>query len=122
MAEGLTKLEIRRLTERYLGTSGGYLGSFKSRPQLEKFYLDCDVDVDLHDFKGTNLQKFVQVLESVDAKTQAKIVSGVLRSHPPTNVGHRTEELYDQFVLIALRLDGTSPVNPNMSKNPEGRS
>lgn len=33
---GMTNLEIRKLTERHIGSSGGYLGTFDSHPTLTK--------------------------------------------------------------------------------------
>jgi hypothetical protein len=38
--EKLSRQEINKLMERYIGTSGGYLGSFGSHPELLRFCVD----------------------------------------------------------------------------------
>ena len=105
MSEPMTKLEIRKLTERYIGTSGGFLGTFKSHLDLSRFYLDRDLDIDPRDYEGTNAQRFVKILEISPPKIQAKIVRGILMRHPVMEVGQRTPELYNEFVQIAERLE-----------------
>ena len=101
----MTKLEIRKLTERYIGTSGGYLGTFKSHTDLSNFYMDCDLDIDPRDYEGTNAKRFVKILEISPPKIQATIVRGILKRHPVIGIGQRTINLFNEFLEILNRLE-----------------
>ena len=50
----MSRQEINKLMERYIGSSGGYLGDFGSHPELLRFYIDCGLDVLPTDYLGTN--------------------------------------------------------------------
>jgi hypothetical protein len=105
---GLTKSEILRIANQYIGVSDGYLGDLQGRTHVD-FYLEyCGLDIDLNAFEGTNREKFVQILRSQSPANQAKILRGVLQrfplnasSAPPT----RTEDLHTELNRIAKRLE-----------------
>jgi hypothetical protein len=42
---GLTRQEIARLVNRYIGVSGGYLGDFSYRTHAEFYPEYCDLDI-----------------------------------------------------------------------------
>src|SRR5436309_8139497 len=92
----MSRLEINRLMERYIGSSGGYLGTFGSHPELLRFYVDCGVDVIPTDYTGTNKARFQTILENSQPGDQAKIVRGILKRHPVRSSEDRTQELYDE--------------------------
>ncbi|OAI45549.1 hypothetical protein AYO44_12860 [Planctomycetaceae bacterium SCGC AG-212-F19] len=113
--EKMNRLEINKVMERYLGSSGGYLGSFDSHPTLLRFYIDCGLDVIPTDYPGTNKARFQAILENAQPADQAKIVRGILKRHPPEAAGPRTQALHDEFLLLAQRLeagDGVASPSP----------
>lgn len=104
----LSKSEIYRLVNDYIGVSGGYLGDFSYRTHEEFYPYYCDLDINPNDYPGTTREKFLHIFESSDALTQSKIVRGVLTKYP---VSHATEDrdqrqrLYDEFQQIIARLE-----------------
>jgi hypothetical protein len=112
---GMSRLDIRRLVERYIGSSMGYLGTFGSHPDLTRFYLDCGLDIDPLEYQGTNKARFQAVLENAEPDVQAKIIRGILRRHPPdASSAMRTRELHDEFLALAEGLESGDGV-----KSPE---
>ena len=61
---GMNKLDVRKLMERYIGSSAGYLGTFDSHPTLSRFYVECDLDINPKDYEGTNKDRFQVILET----------------------------------------------------------
>lgn len=111
--EKLSRLEINKLMERYIASSGGFLGSFNSHPELLRFYVDCGLDVIPTDFPGTNKDRFRAILESAEPADQAKIIRGVLKRHPAESSANRTQALHDEFLRLAQRLEtGAGVANP----------
>lgn len=106
----VTRLEIHKLTERYIGSSGGYLGTFGSHPELLRFYVDCGLDVLPTDYPGTNKDRFLAILGAVEPADQAKIIRGILKRHPPEVGDSRTQELHDEFLLLAQSLEAGAGV------------
>jgi len=107
----LSKPEIAKVVNRYIGVDSGYLGDFSYRTHAD-FYLEyCDLDVDPYLYDGTTRQRFIEIISSQEPFNQAKILRGVLERFP---VGEgpstRTQELKEQIVHIAQRLEGASPV------------
>jgi hypothetical protein len=111
--EKMSRLEINKLMERYIGSSGGYLGTFGSHPELLRFYVDCGVDVIPTAHTGTNKGRFRAILENAQPGDQAKIVRGILKRHPVGSSEDRTQDLYDEFIHLAQRLEaGAGVANP----------
>jgi hypothetical protein len=111
--EKMSRLEINKLMERYTGSSGGYLGTFCSHPELLCFYADCGLDVIPTDYPGTNKERFRAILENAEPADQAKIIRGILKRHPPEPTGPRTQALHDEFLRLAQRLEaGAGVANP----------
>lgn len=102
----VSKLDVQRLTERYIGSKFGYLGNFDSYPDLTRFYLDCGLDIDPLDYQGTNRVRFKTILETAPPDVQAKIIRGVLKRFPPDgSYEMRTQELHDEFLALAAQLE-----------------
>ncbi len=111
--EKLSRLEINKLMERYIGSSGGYLGDFGSHPELLRFYVDWGLDVIPTDYPGTNKDRFRTILESAEPADQAKIVRGILKRHPAGSSANRTQAFHDEFHRLAQRLEtGAGVANP----------
>jgi len=110
---GLTKQEIMKIVNRYIGVSGGYLGDFSYRTHADFYPEYCDLDIDPTKYEGTTRERFIEILEMSPSEAQAKIVRGVLQRFP-LDVQHkpdtRTKECHDELINIALRLEGASPV------------
>lgn len=109
---GMTRAEIMKLVNRYIGVSGGYLGDFSYRTHAEFYNEYCDLDINPYEYQGTTRERFIAILSAADPRVQAKIIRGVLEKfpvgeEPPT----RTHELHKQFVEIAQRLEATSPIS-----------
>ena len=101
----MNRLQINKLLERYIGSSGGYLGTFSSHPELLRFYVACGVDVIPTDYTGTNKARFQAILENSQRADQAKIIRGILKRHPVGSSADRTQELHDEFLQLAQRLE-----------------
>lgn len=109
----LTKGEVMKVVNRYVGVSGGFLGDFSYRTH-EEFYPEfCDLDIDPNKHQGTTRERFIAVLVSARPRDQAKILRGVLKRFP---VGGqpapdtRTEEQRNSLLQLIARLEGASPV------------
>lgn len=89
---GLTKGEIIRLVNGYIGVSGGYLGDFSYRTHSEFYPEFCELDIDPAKCDGTTRERFISILERSDLATQAKILRGVLRKYPPGSAETRTAD------------------------------
>jgi hypothetical protein len=108
--EKMSRLEINKLMERYIGSSGGYLGTFSSHPDLLRFYIDCGVDVIPIDYQGTNKARFQAILDNAGPGDQARIIRGILKRHPVGTSEERTQELHDEFLRLAQRLEAGAGV------------
>ena len=70
----MTKQEITRLVNRYIGVSGGYLGDFSYRTHADFYPEYCDLDIKPDDYPGTTRERFITILSSRARDDQAKIV------------------------------------------------
>lgn len=115
-ASGMTKQEITRLVNRYIGVSGGYLGDFSYRTHADFYPEYCNLDITPGDYAGTTRERFITILLSQAPHDQAKIVRGVIERFPvgqgpPT----RTAAYRDELRALAQRLEtgqhvtGTTP-------------
>ena len=106
----MSRLEVNKLMERYIGSSGGYLGDFGSHPELLRFYVDCGLDVIPTDYPGTNKDRFRAILDNAEPADQAKIIWGILKRHPVGSSENRTQELHDEFHQLAQWLEAVAGV------------
>ena len=80
---GLTRPEITRIVNRYIGLSAGFLGDFTYGSHSD-FYLEyCDLDLNPFDYlpHGTTRERFIRVLEETPPHVQAKIIRGVVEKY-----------------------------------------
>ena len=73
----LTREEINKLVNRYIGVEGGYLGDFSYRTHHD-FYLNFDLDIDPYNYEGTTRERFIQILLEHSCDLQARILEGIL--------------------------------------------
>lgn len=107
---GLTNSEIRKIVNRYIGVSNGYLGNFSYRTHTDFYPEYCDLEIDPNQYEGTTRQRFITILENSPPDIQAKIVRGVLQRFPleaKDKPDTRIKELYDNLLEIARRLEGS---------------
>lgn len=81
---GLTSGEILRITNRWIGVDGGYLGDFSYATHREFYPEYCELDeIDADSIEGTTRQRFIAILTSASPSDQAQILAGVLEKYPP---------------------------------------
>ncbi len=95
----LTRPEICRLVNDYIGVSQGYLGGFSYKTHQEFYPYYCDLDINPDDYQGTTKNRFIEILVSSTPINQAKIIKGILNKYPGT------QELRDEFSQIIDRLN-----------------
>ncbi len=89
---GLTKGEILRVVNTYIGVEGGYLADFSYRTHQEFYPIYCELDIDPEVYVGTTRERFIQVLENSHPHIQSRILSGLLLKYPPGSNELRTTE------------------------------
>ena len=104
---GLSRQEITRVVNRYIGVEGGYLGDFSCRTHSDFYPEYCDLDIDPSAHQGTTRERFISILSSSEPRSQAKILRGVVARFPvgdgpPT----RTLEAREALLRLAQRLEG----------------
>ncbi|MET4902922.1 abortive infection family protein [Paenarthrobacter sp. CC6] len=75
----LTKQQVMRLVNRYIGVSGGYLGDFSYRTHRDFYPEYCGLyDIEVDAYEGTTRQRFIDILMSCKPHDQAKILRGTI--------------------------------------------
>jgi hypothetical protein len=110
---GLSNPDIMKIVNRYIGVSGGYLGDFSYRSHSDFYPEYCNLDINPDQYEGTTRVKFIEVLKNAPPEAQAKIVRGVLERFPinaENKPSTRTQEVFDDLVEMAKRLENASPI------------
>jgi hypothetical protein len=104
---GLTRGEILRLVNNYIGVEGGYLADFTYGSHCEFYPMYCDLDLDPFHYlpDGTTRERFITVLEQTPPDVQAKILRGVLLKYPAGSGTLRTQAAHDAIAAMAERLE-----------------
>jgi hypothetical protein len=102
---GLTRLEINKLVNRYIGVSGGYLADFSYRTHHE-FYVELDLDIDPDNYDGTTRERFIKILTESASAVQARILDGILTRYPVGSSELRTQAQRDEVLGWIARLKG----------------
>jgi hypothetical protein len=103
--DGLSKGEIVRVVNSYVGVASGYLGDFSYRSHADFYPEFCEVDIDPADFEGTTRERFVAILQRSNPSAQARILRGVLRKYPPGSSADRTVERAAAIEALIRRLE-----------------
>ena len=103
----LTRGEIQRVVNRFIGVEGGYLGDFSYASHAAFYSEYCDLDIDPFQYEGTTRERFIQILFSEPARHQARIIRGII-DRCPIDEGPetRTAALRDELLRLADRCDG----------------
>jgi Abortive infection C-terminus len=74
----LTRQEVMKVVNRYIGVNGGYLGDFSYRTHADFYPEYCDLDIDPYTFEGTTRERLIEIMSTRSARDQAKMLRGVL--------------------------------------------
>lgn len=110
---GLTSQEVMVIVNRWIGVQGGYLGDFSYRTHAEFYPEYCGVDADPYEYEGTTRERFIQILSDLDARSQARVVRGVIERFPingPEAPKTRDEKLEQRLLSTAERIERDSAV------------
>jgi len=116
----LSKLQIVKLTEGYIGVSGGYLGDFSYRTHKEFYSLYCDLnDIYIDDTDGkTTRQRFIAILQSRSPADQARILRGVIEKFGDNDsTDARRLALRNEITGWANELEGAPAVTVQQPKS-----
>jgi hypothetical protein len=106
----LTRPEVYKVVNDYIGVSGGYLGDFSYRSHAEFYPYFCDLDIDVERYRpATTREAFLRILEDVSGPDQAKILKGVLAKYPPDSSDKRGK-LAPEIRAMITRLEGAPAV------------
>lgn len=103
----LTRQEIYRLANDWIGGSGGFLGDFTYSSHREFYPYHCDLDINPDEYGRTTRERFIGVLENSDSIAQSKIIRGVLTKYPAESADGRSKQRHAEWLRIADEL--TSP-------------
>ena len=107
----LTRPEIYKVVNDYIGVSGGYLGDFSYRSHEEFYPYYCDLDMKVEDYRpGTTREVFLKILEAQSGADQAKILRGVLEKYPADS-NERRGKLASEIRTMIGRLEGAPAVS-----------
>lgn len=108
----LSQPEIYRLVNDYIEVHEGFLGNFTYRTHHEFYPHYCDLDIDTYSMEGTTRERFLAILTSANARTQAKIIRGILRKFPvdffPEDDRELKQSIFEECERAALRLESAS--------------
>lgn len=111
----LTALEIKRLVQKWIGVSGGYLADFSYNSHAE-FYVDLGLSIDPFQYEGTTRERFTKILSESVPDVQARILEGVLTKYPvgsqipQGSKADRSQQMFDEIRGWVARLRGSTPV------------
>jgi hypothetical protein len=117
----LSESDIKKITNRYIGVSEGYLGDFSHRTHANFYPEYCELEIDPDDYQRAEDQnrtpirkRFIAILEGSSPKVQARIIQGVLQRFPldatVKKPATRTKELYEDLIELAKSLEGDSNI------------
>ena len=112
----LTRLEVSKIVNRYIGVSDGYLGDFSYRTHAEFYPEYCELHIDPNKYEGTTRERFIQIVTTATPDVQARILRGVLQKFPPEN-GSSRAVVADDIKAMIERLEGAPRVSSPSLRN-----
>lgn len=107
---GLKQSEIHWVVNSYIGVADGYLGDFSYRTHREFYPAYCDLDINPESLPGTTRERFLSILSSVDARSQAAILRGLAKKYPTGSTVFRTRAASDELSKLVGRCSGDADV------------
>ncbi|MCO6439203.1 MAG: abortive infection family protein [Phycisphaerae bacterium] len=108
---GMSRMDIKKLVNRYIGVSGGYLGDFTYRTHADFYVEYCGLEIDPYQFSGTTRERFERILETSPPQVQAKIIRGIIEKYPPNGGDADKSQLAEGFIALAERLEKTATID-----------
>lgn len=99
----LSKFEINKLVNLYIGVQEGYLGDLRYKSHYD-FYIELDLDIDPNKYEGTTRNRFITILSESTPEVQAWILEGILARYPVGSSDFRTQDRYDEIAGWITRL------------------
>jgi hypothetical protein len=112
---GLSRPDIFKVVNQYIGVNAGYLGDFSYQTHHD-FYLEyCGLEsINPYDYEGTTRERFITILSEQLPHIQAKILEGILAKYPVDSNELRTQERFNEIRSIIERLKrGAVVSNPS---------
>jgi hypothetical protein len=106
----LTRQEVIRVVNRYIGVDGGYLGDFSHRTHADFYPEYCDLDTDPNNYVGTTRERFIEILSTRSPLDQAKILRGVLNRFDDDPRHPNRSQLRPELEGWIARLEGAPAV------------
>lgn len=107
----MTRKDIKKLVNQYIGVSGGYLGDFSYRTHADFYVEYCDLDINPYEYEGTTRERFERILETSPPHVQAKIIRGIIEKYPPKDGDAATVRLAEDFIALAERLEQATTIS-----------
>lgn len=105
--------EVLLVVNRYIGVAGGYLGiddghlgRFTSRTLGDFFPEYCNVEVETWPQEGTSREIFITVTKELPVVDQAKVLRGVLKRFPVTELAPNREAVGKELIALIERIEG----------------
>jgi hypothetical protein len=92
--KALSRGEVQKVVNTYIGVEGGYLGDFSYRSHAD-FYVELDLDINPYEYDGTTRERFIKILSESSPEIQARILEGVLQRFPVGSSPLRTQQRAD---------------------------
>lgn len=107
----LTRQQVMKVVNRYIGVAGGYLGDFSYRTHADFYPEYCDLEIDPYTFEGTTRERFIEILSTRPPHEQAKILRGVLDRFGDDADHPNRSQLRPELEEWIGRLDGAPAVS-----------
>jgi len=107
----LTRMEVGRLVQNWIGVNGGYLGNFSYSKHDRFWMLTCDLYVNTAEYAGSTRYCFEETLFEASARDQAAALRAILEEYPPPDVADasnprfRSPALYKEIHAWISRLE-----------------
>jgi Abortive infection C-terminus len=113
----LTRQEVVKVVNRYIGVSSGYLGDFSYRTHAEFYTEYCDLDIDPSTYEGATRERFIEILSTRSPLDQAKILRGVIdRFGDDADNNPNRSQLRPEMEVWIARLEGAPAVDLDTPK------
>ena len=112
----LSRQEVIKVVNRYIGVSGGYLGDFTYNSHADFYPEYCDLDIDPNTYPGTTRERFIEILSTQSPHDQAKILRGVLDRFDDDAEHPNRSRLRPELEGWIARLEGATAVGVDTPK------
>jgi hypothetical protein len=108
---GLKASDVHWVVNQYIGVSDGYLGDFTYRTHREFYPAFCDLAIDPDQLTGTTRDRFIRILESAEARTQASILKGIIKKYPKGSAVFRSNAAHEHMIALIATCSGAASID-----------